>query len=60
VAELGRRSAAHRAAQRRDAPFEFFVDLFELIEALELINANSEATKHGYEQESQPKLQAPA
>src|SRR5688572_2583353 len=54
-----RRSAAHRTAQRGNAPLQFFVELAELIGALKLINRHTEAAQHTQEQKREPELQPP-
>src|SRR5213594_1692117 len=59
-AEIRRRTAAHRAIECRHAALQLFVDQVELVDALQLINRDTESAENANQQKGEPHLQAPA
>src|SRR5438309_10828741 len=60
TAEIGRWPAAHSAIECRHPPLQLFVDQLELVDALQLIDRETEPGQHANQEKGEPNLQAPA
>src|SRR5213592_530582 len=58
--EIRRRTAAHSAIECRHPALQLFVDLLELVDALQLIDCDTESAENANQQKGEPHLQAPA
>src|SRR5262249_10843950 len=58
--ETRRWTAAHSAIERCHASRQPFVNLFELVDPLELIDGESESGQHANQEKREPHLQTPA
>src|SRR5207247_6186019 len=58
--EVRRRTAAHSAIECGHPALQLFVDLFELVDALQLIDRGTESGQNADQEKREPHLQAPA